>query len=269
MARDFWDKADIIGKLLSGVVLAAIAVVIKLGADNIAMSQREGELVIKVMTDLTDTQRVARQDLALIALNHSVSKRNRQLVVDIAERLLRDTTGLAAGKSAGLNSVAFSILRQRDSARAAGVERFYLDTLIVARGRSDVITNADTSVRTISAANDTAAQAVAEVLAPFSSQVVYIQFQGALQREVIDTLRTNLRSAGFTAPGAERMASSFDSSVRYFHAQDRELADSVTRMINRFTAARGIDIGALPVQNLSNRGFRAPRGQIEVWLRRR
>src|SRR5688572_28149518 len=100
MARDFWDKADIIGKLLSGVVLAAIAVVIKLGADNIAMSQREGELVIKVMTDLTDTQQVARQDLALIALNHSVSKRNRQLVIDIAERLLRDTTGLAAGKSA-------------------------------------------------------------------------------------------------------------------------------------------------------------------------
>jgi hypothetical protein len=272
MARDVWDKADIVGKLISGAALAIIALVIKLGADDIATSQREGELVVKVMTDLTTKDSTAKQDLALIALNHSVSKRSRRLVIDIADRLLRDTTGFGAGElavGAGLNSVAFGILRQRDSVRAKALERYYLDTLIVDKARDAVITNADTSIKTVGTVVDSNARAVTELLAPFSSNVVYIQFRGSLTRGLVDTLRQEFAKAGLTAPGAERKETTFTSSVRYFHAQDKELADSITRMTTRFTGSRGIDIGALPVQDLSGRGFRARRGQIEVWINRR
>ena len=52
-AQDGWDKADIIGKLLSGALLAAIAAVIKAGADDIAASRQTGELVQGLIADPT------------------------------------------------------------------------------------------------------------------------------------------------------------------------------------------------------------------------
>ena len=41
----WWDKADIFGKIISSVAIAAIALFVKLGSDNITAAQKEGELV--------------------------------------------------------------------------------------------------------------------------------------------------------------------------------------------------------------------------------
>ena len=107
--KDLWDKADIVGKLFSGVILALIAFVIKSGADDIAASQRQGELVRSLIADLTTKDQHTRQDLALIALNHSVGEQNPSLVIEIAERLVIDTTGYSSGDRAANQAL---LLRQ-------------------------------------------------------------------------------------------------------------------------------------------------------------
>jgi len=273
--KDLWDKADIVGKLLSGVVLAIIAFVIKSGTDDIAAAQHRGDLVRSLIADLTTKEQRTRQDLALIALNHSVGDQNPTLVIEIAERLVVDTTGYSAGdRAAGqaLSSVAFLILQQRDSARAELLKeqlqrRFEVQASSDSTIRSALRSAPDTNSRPVVASVSTnAARAVSDLLAPLSSRVVFIQFQGAVQRQAMEQLRERFSRAGFAAPGVERIATPFSSSVRYFHSEDGALADSVAGITIAFLKDKGLNVTSVPVQNLSRRRLRVPRGQIEVWV---
>jgi len=65
-SKSTWDKLDVLGKLISSVLLATIAIVIKYGADNIATSLQSGQLVQSLIADLTTQETGTRQDIALI-----------------------------------------------------------------------------------------------------------------------------------------------------------------------------------------------------------
>ncbi|MCU0627791.1 MAG: hypothetical protein MUF21_15150 [Gemmatimonadaceae bacterium] len=128
-SKDGWDKLDVLGRLVSGVVLAVIAFILKTGADDIAAAQQRGELVRSLITDLTTRDQAARQDIALIALDHSIGERTPQLVVEIAERLASDTTGYAGADRArgqrsgacrrGAQPARIALHRSRIGSRAA------------------------------------------------------------------------------------------------------------------------------------------------------
>lgn len=270
--KDNWDKMDIVGKLLSGVVLAVIAVVIKSGTDRIAASQHRGDLVRALIADLTTQDQPTRQDVALIALNHSVGDANPKLVVEIVERLVLDTTAyskteLAAGEV--LRTVAFRILKERDSVLSDSVKqkveqwfesRTANDPALRSRLRSDPDT-------TRAVLPDSTAQAAARLLAPVSSNVVYLQFQPSVKRQHMERLRKHLDKRGFFAPGVEYIENDFSSSVRYFHSEDSVQAARVAEITTNFLWNEQIPADSLVRQNMSGRGFRAPRGQIEVWLK--
>lgn len=89
--KDSWDKLDAIGKLVSSILLVIIAMAIKFGSDRIAFSLQSGQLVQSLIMDLTTAEQQTRQDVALLALDHSIGNENPPLVSEIAERLFRDT----------------------------------------------------------------------------------------------------------------------------------------------------------------------------------
>ena len=99
-----------------------------------------------------------------------------------------------------------------------------------------------------------------------TSSVAFIQFRGAVQRGTMDSLRARLAAAGFVAPGVERVDRQFGSAVRYFHVEDRTVADSAAAIARAFLQPRSSTALPIPVQSMAGRGFRAPRGQIEVWI---
>lgn len=269
-----------------------IGLLVKLGADKIAAAQREGELVRGLIADLTTAKENARQDIALLALNHSVPEERRHLVLDIAERLVLDTLvyvarGRAAADSScpAVGSVAMKILAQRDAGRARAVrdvlvtrdpacaqqreaslaQDYVLGASASAQVRAALRSDADPA-QPASAAVDSQAEAVSRLIAPITSGVAFVQFRGSVQRATIDSLRVGLARAGFVAPGVERVNREFTSGVRYFHAEDRLLADSAAILSKRFIESRLPSALPIPVQDLSRRGFRVPRGQIEVWI---
>ncbi len=51
--KDLWDKMEIVGRLFSGIVLVAIAMVLKTGADSVSSSLQTGNLVQTLIGDLT------------------------------------------------------------------------------------------------------------------------------------------------------------------------------------------------------------------------
>ena len=71
--KDRWDKIEIMTKLIASVVLVAIPIMIKLGADGISRSMERAKLVESLIGELTDDQKQTRRDLAVLALDSALS----------------------------------------------------------------------------------------------------------------------------------------------------------------------------------------------------
>jgi hypothetical protein len=268
--KDWWDKADILGKLLAGVLLALIAVFIKVGTDRIAISQQRGELVRSLITDLTTKDQRTRQDIALIALNHAIGEQDAGLVTEIAERLVVDTTGYSAedrASSQALGSIAFQILRKRDPARADSVKRF-----VMARFEETV---ADSATRAALLPSDTtqgrdSTGTVTDLLARVNSpSVIFMQVGATVPSELVNRLQGRLVRNGFAVPAAQVIQDTgIPSSVRYFYATDREHARRAGEVLNDVLRTFGFEVPPR-VQLISGFEGRARRGAMEIWIGRR
>jgi hypothetical protein len=265
--KDWWDKADILGKLLSGVLLALIAVFIKIGTDRIAVSQQRGELVRSLIADLTTKDQRTRQDIALIALNHSIGEQNAGLVTEIAERLVVDTTGYSAEDRAAnqaLGSIAFQILRERDPARATAVQK-----LVIRRFEE---TATDSATRAALLPSDTTQRSdsvgtVTDLLARVNSpSVVFLQVGNNVPSELVAQLQARLIRSGFAVPAAQLIqGSNIPSSVRYFYATDGEVANRAGDVLNAVLRESGFEVPPR-VQFISGFEGRARRGTLEIWI---
>lgn len=170
-SKDTWDKLDVLARIVSGVLLVAIAVFIKIGTDNIASSMRSGELVQSLIADLTTSG--TRRDVALIALNHSVADKNSGLVTDIAERLVWDIveseSASVAAEAGPLYTTAFKILRQRNPERAKEIEREVVEKFLP---RESLRSPVDVSKESYKQASPKA-----RLLVRAFQNLVYIQFR--------------------------------------------------------------------------------------------
>ena len=92
--------------------------------------------------------------------------------------------------------------------------------------------------------------------------MVYIQFRGSVSREKINQLRQQFINNGYKAPGVERIDGNFKNWVRYFHPEDKELAESVAALAKKFFDNK-IEFR---LQDLSGRGHNAQVGQVELWV---
>ena len=97
-----------------------------------------------------------------------------------------------------------------------------------------------------------------------SDAPVYVQFRGELPRDTVNDLRTKLAELGFRSPGAERVAGTYTSEVRYFGAAHERRANDVAAAVTAFIADRGCPLPQ-PLRAKLVR-MRAPEGSVEVWI---
>lgn len=250
--RDRWDKAQIIAQIISGVVLAGIAVVLSVGSSQISASIQKGQFLSGVIDDLTSIDNRGRRDIALIALDRFLGDSETELVIEVAQQVIRNSSFDSVE-----SQIAFKILENRDSEQAQRI----LDEI------------AKTVRKTISAADDIAGPAeipqspailkaqtrIAKVSERIGGNIIYIQFSGKENRGRVDKLAKELREQGFKVPGIEHRDFNFND-VRFFRPEDRvvaeEIAESVQKLLNI----------ELKVKDLSQSRMNAPKGLIEVWL---
>lgn len=96
------------------------------------------------------------------------------------------------------------------------------------------------------------------------SRLVYLQFKGEIERQTMRDLQSQLESAGYLVPGIERVAGSYNSSVRYFRPEDGDVANDIATQVSDFLRAN-CAAGQEPVQPVLIPG-RADVQQIEVWV---
>lgn len=257
--KDRWDKLDVAGKLLSGVLLAVIAVVLERGSAKISQSMQTAQLVQSLISDLAAPDTTIRQEIALAALNRAVWDQNPELVWDVCERILTNSQYLDVTRD-----YAFQVVFERDSTRAKG--------LLAARGSSDLVrTTAD------SIAGDTTPQGMTlsrvpdpltqRLLSRYLQKVVYIQYHGRGAQDIAQGLRRRLIDDGFTSPDGERVDPRVNR-VYYFYSEDSAAAYHLADITRSYFANARVN-ASLPdeikVRNLAGK-YSAPEGQLEVWI---
>ncbi len=263
--KDIWDKLDILSKIVSGIVLVLIAVVLKLGADKISSSLQTGQLVQSLISDLSspDTNKI-RQEIALVALDQTLWNQNDELVLQVCERISLDTkyeqiTG----------ALAFTILKSRDSLRA--------DELLkqIEQKEKDKskqhITPPDTSDYVVTAVQQDIPDYNVEgsnILARVKKNKLYIHFANEENRQKIRQLQGDFKSAGFYAPGIERVKGNYRLDIRYFHKEDSILTGSIVQIIKNFLEEEEINIKSVSIKDFRGTKFQkgATVGLIEIWI---
>jgi len=261
MPKDNWDRAGIIGQLVNLVLLGTIGLLIKTGADNISASYKKGELVQSLISDLAaEDPKNIRQDVALIALNHSLGDQEKQLIIDIAQQIVQENS---YDKVAG--SVAYRILEQRAPTIAQNIRDRALLLAASPTVTMEIRSNANPAALTGPPPSPEAAIAEKQFMAKVLPNLILVQFRNEQSRAVFEELRQVLNSKGLIVPGPDRVDASFTSSVRFFHEEDRPLAERVFDETKKFFQSRQISVNPT-IQNLSKSNFKALSGQIEIWI---
>jgi hypothetical protein len=258
--KDTWDKLDVASKLISGLVLAVIAVIAKTGADDIANSLHRGQLVQALIGDLTTPGGNTRQDIALIALDAALGEQDPKMMCQIAEQVILQRKELTNP----LGTIAFRIIKRRDPKMAADLSNKAAKR--VDEPRSALISDASIS-------QTPAAQPVEQRKAPEESQliaavyptIVYIQFRKELNRALAENLRKRLTDRGLFAPGVQKVDARYENSVRFFHAEDLDLARKVAEYAEAYRKEQNLT-GEFKVRDFSRSGFKTQRGQVEIWF---
>jgi hypothetical protein len=93
-------------------------------------------------------------------------------------------------------------------------------------------------------------------------RLVYVQFQGRLNRALINDLRTSIESGGFSAPGAELREEDYKNHVKFFRTEDGEAAAALARLTEKFFESKGCPI-QLSVRQAKAASSTPP---LELWI---
>jgi hypothetical protein len=264
--RDDWSKLEIIAKLLGNVFLVALTVAITYGANKISAALHTGEFTQKLLTDLArvDSSSNLRHEIALAALNHTVWEQNPKLVWEVCARIITNTDFKTVDRT-----YAFKILKERDSTQALNLVRTFPSVTSPKNLPVDSLKSPqtkDTIAATPSQAGRGPDEAYHDIVENELGNIVFIQFQGDIQRSVIKRLQDELNATGYNAPGVDRVEGDYSNEIRYFHKEDAAFAIKVCEITQQFLMKTGKD-SQLNCRDLSVKKFQAPKGQVEVWLR--
>jgi hypothetical protein len=94
-------------------------------------------------------------------------------------------------------------------------------------------------------------------------RLAFIQFRGDLKRELINELRTALKSKAFNAPGSERVNGDYQNLVKYFRPNESADAETLSSAVQAFFEAKGCPIKMRVVAATATSSQNPP---LEIWL---
>lgn len=277
MSKDNWDKFDILFKSL---VLGLIPIVIGVAAANVADSLKRGQLIQSLVATLSE--RDSKRDISLVALNEAIKVRKKCFlfifacrpdtdndpVSQIAVLLIRSSIEEAKGRNQHPRELAVAkhILTKSERANPSFYDKEFgfLEQSAQTKARSSVSGVAKTPEQASESASISQALAT---LAPASTpsqvlegvRLVFIQYEK--QADLAKRIQASLKSNNVSAPGTEQVQGVRAASIRYSGPADRAAAEGLQKFLRD-----KIDISISDLIDLSNSGYRVPRGQLEIWI---
>ena len=256
---------DTIIKLISSVFLAIIVIILNIASDKISNSIEQGNLIQNLINDLTTRDVQARQDIALIALNHSLGDTRPDLIIDIAERiffdLLESDSINTSAHSASLGSVAFRIIEQRSPTKADSIRQVVLSNEKLASNVPSRRSAPDIQTLQPSVSMAIRQDNFYNIVTKSFKNLIYIQYMPANKKKSAEKIRELLNEKGYNAAPIEMVDGRYKTGIRYFHDSDIELANSIA---NSITSELSLD--SIPTNKIDNTRYKVTPGHIEIWL---
>jgi|GEM_PF-4910570 len=278
-SKDIWDIIDILGKVISSVLIGGIvSYFIQVAAQKISYSIEAGKLTQSLVEQLSTTTKdqQLRQDIALAALDGSIGQDKPLLVGSIAERIAN-----SKGFDDPTARYALEVLKRREKERYDMIIQERKEQLASASRVTD--SNASpspspsieipirpspqpsatlTPLPTPSTSSKTQNQVdkVSDVIAKTFSGLVFIQFSSGSE-DATRALRDELVSQGFEVPDPEKVDSVYRSSIRYFNKSDVDLAAKIKTIVSKVDSKQKVEI-----LDFTNSNLKVPKGQVEIWI---
>jgi hypothetical protein len=290
--RDIFDILSVGGTLFSTVILGLLTILftarsndVKDSLQNRQASISKAELVHTLITDLKTND--TGQDIALIGLNRSIgdlqdeSGNERLMVLQIADTVFSKRLGdTKFKKDDRATLVALQVMRERCDKNDKTLHGWCTDIFESDKEQYDNLPRAGAAVSNEHARPTETTKPVASPAPGHStppkhnglnltsafSAVVYIQYAADSERQQVEDLRTDLNhqpGATITVPPIDHKVADYSDSVRYFHAEDRDVADRIADIANKsFKGAKNFKPPTLfgPRDDV-------PLGQVEIWIK--
>ena len=279
--KDIWDKIDILGKIISSVLIGGVVSYFVQGAaERISYSVEAGKLTQSLVEQLSTTTKdqQLKQDIALAALDGSIGEDRPLLVGSIAERI-----ATSKGFDNPTAKYALEVLKHRESERYEMIVAERQKTLAALASR---VTNPDASpgpssaikipispspqpsatappplpTPNPSAKTQNQVDTVSAVIAKTFSGLVFIQYSSGSEG-VTKALKDALVSQGFEVPDPEKINSDYATSIRYFNKDDLNVASKIKAIANKVDPKKNFEI-----LDFTNSKLTVPKGQVEIWL---
>jgi hypothetical protein len=260
--KDFWDKTEVLTKVFTGIILVIIGFIIKNGADKIAQANQESQIIQKLIEDLTAEKASARNDIALMTLEHyllkenknSLDENNRKFLSNIAEsilsvRLMQDSTLRSD------NQFSIQVLKEYDTIR---YKQFYTDLQlrkIKNNTPKDIVTD---PMKKVPIGNSTPEEAMA--VRTIAKKQVYIQYADSSNQSAVQKLQAVCNKKGWSAPEIGRVRGSYGSIIRYFNQQDTAYAKKVKHIADSVLQKSFVIVADISTD------YTVPVGQAEIWI---
>lgn len=283
--KDWWDKTDIIAKIITSFVLAIFT--ISLGWWSYRYKEREDEkaAVLKKkesfqssIGSLSERESKSGRDITLIAMDSLLAedraneedKQYVDILLKIAKYIYENGTNSEDRK------VAYQILDRRDHDLASQIEKDFKEKFNSTNTpQKDVISSADEkpatdkdkptvggtqTIETVTLKQNAPSKEAQQISAVFP-QIIYIQYQDENQSDMANKLKIALNVKPIFAPGIELVPGKYKNSVRYFNTEDKIFAKQISDRVNEIFNGCGIKFEPVMYSN-----FKTPKGQIEVWI---
>lgn len=199
-------------------------------------------LIQKLINDLTS--QTTKQDLALIALRHTIVKNKEDaknlMLIEICELVLEQQIHQARqGKKEGyVSNTAINILKER----APDKSKKWIEEvgLIRRENESFVFQTLKNNI---------------------NKGLIYIHYKSRNQETRVEEFRTKLKRQGWDVPPIDLItSSSYKDDIRYFNSKDVDIAKQLKNIADQHFLKK------FDLTNLSSRYPNVPNKQIEIWI---
>jgi|GEM_PF-6858784 len=240
--RDVWEKMGIIGTFVSTVFIGIFTAVVTYQTDmirtkveNFKAVQEEGTAVSNLIKELSkDENSTLKFDYAFLALERYLRNTNedgelkpqdKAMLIGFAQSLIFDRVKASDSSKIDRNKILIpqQFLEKNDTIALGKV----LSALGDLNKVSNVPAEIDGNLKAIGPVSEIVDAQQSKSISLLVKKIVYIQYADSSRSHQAIEIQKMLRDKGWVAPGIERVKGKYYNCIKYFHSEDRILADEV------------------------------------------
>ena len=278
MNKDFWDKLGTIGTFVSSTLIVIFTTIVTIHTNKLSNQIEEFKVAMdenKMINDLVknisfDTTSNVKYDFALLALERYLKNTNtdgtlkdqdKEMLVGFAQSLILDRNSFTKNiseKDQYRILIPKEFLEKYDTSRLQLIQNILASKNKKAIYPNDSLEGNNQELKNIGPVSQVSDTTLSNSIGIILKKMLYIQYSNPDKFKEVEQIRQIFKDNKWLTPGMECVKGTYDNIIKYFHIEDREIANEANSLMGG--KYRVIAIHNPKYENL------VPKGQIEIWI---